>query len=395
MIARCHRRGRRERASGSALLLFILLPLACQRPSRQPDPAPPPPPAVDPDFQDGQLHARSYSLTSWIDTSQIGPFARLSPSQRDELRALQSRPDQQLSVLEARGRLLLILPPSHPAGPLEIIIGDRLAVYSPDRRLRVSLPRDRLLDLLDGARTSARSDLEIEVKTAPARAGDRLPTVGARVRRLSVKLALRYLPTPDKPRGWPLRVRFRGLIPDELPGRGVDQPMLQLALPLLVGSGTLPSLEEIAAHGGPLLRWSTTIVNEGRPAAVTPTIRTDVVFHGYQRVACELFSTARRGYTTVRALLGRRDDGRQLATDAVLGRLRSASTAGPLRVTNHSAAAAKIYADGALLGWVAPRRTISFRGLSAGYYRIYAVSGAALQAWGPFDLYVPGPLTLD
>jgi hypothetical protein len=379
-------------------LLLALTPFSCPQRPPDPDPPAPPPAPTDPAFatRDSVWAQRCTLASRLLPSAATGSFARLTPTQREELAALVGRAGLRLPVAVAGARVLLQLPDSHPAGPLELVLAadqDLLAAYLPERKVRVAFRRASLADILDSVPESERTDFELELR--PPRPTAPLPGRSIRTRAALARASLRYLPRPESTRGWPIRLRIRAVAPDEL-GDGEPQPLFQIGLPLLAANGGFGAIDQIGAHIGAPLGWTTTVINDARPSGAPPVLETVVEDRQLARVARLALSTARQGYVAGRTLPERRDTGRQLVAETTLERLRAGGRAAAgLRVRNRSPSSAYIHVDGALVGWVRPRRTMEFKGLPAGYYRVYAVSPTGLRAWGPHDIYIPGPLTLN
>jgi hypothetical protein len=380
------------------LLLGATAGTAClpQRidPPRPEEPSPP----SDPDFTNGWVYAHQYVITSRLDPIPIQSFAQLLPEQRRELEALYQKPDARIVVFEADGRLLMTLPSSHPSGEIELLLADdhdTVAVFYIDKKRCYLLPRDRLPDLLDGAPPSSQSDLELEMRPSPGPRPKGSPSPGRKLAGLNVQIALRSFPDPQKPRAWPVRIRLDLLFADELPSPIGRQPLLSVALPLLQSEEGLDVIDAVARRMGPPLRWSIRVINESKPSAIAPQFSMEVEDQGRVRVPRTRLSLLRPGYSEGKLLPDRQESGRQILSEATLGRLRSTKPIGPLRISNRSSRSFFLYLDGALLGWVNPGRQMSFKGIPEGYYRLFAVSPTGLRAWGPIDTYVPGPLTLE
>ena len=212
---------------------------------------------------------------------------------------------------------------------------------------------------------------------------------------LTARLSLSYFPDRKAHKPVPMVQTISVALPDDASRLPWYPPTLLLALPLLQGAG-LPALESLAfAMGRPPLSWAVTTANQARPRQAQPTVVTRVFDQGYVRVPrCDL-AQHRKDYRDARTLLRPQGQGLQRLRSTELGGLRGTRAGGPLRVTNRSSSTAMIHVDGALLGWVAPGGKMSFSGLPAGYYRVYARSPLGIRAWGPRDIYVPGPLSLD
>ncbi len=361
-------------------------------------PAPEPEaPAPDPFCASGRLQAvRRLVLVEQMQRTAIGSFARLSEEQRRALSALTARPDLRAELTLVGPRLLLTLPASHPAGPLEVLIAedrDEVIAFWPSPRQRIVLPRHRLPDLLDGTSlTSERGGHELEVEAAELGPEDRLPGRSLKLRALSAQIALHYFPEPPKPRSWSLRVGLRLLSADSPPAPTALDPVLALAAPLLGDPAGLSVLGVVRARSGWPLRWEVSVANESRPAS-PPVLRGEVLESGFATLPSSVVCSERQGYREAREL-PRPSGGLQVVPPRELAGLRPATAAGPLEVHNRSKHAAYVYADGILLGWVAAGSRVALRGLPEGFYRIYARSPTGARAWGPHDLYVPGPLTL-
>jgi hypothetical protein len=347
----------------------------------------------------GTIFAHGVTLRTRIDTSTIGSFARLTPLEQRRLDGLLRLPDMEYSVLVMGPRLLLDLPASHPAGAMQILLDDdqdRLVVFLPDKRLRAVLDRDRLPDLLDGASlASERSRFELEVSPSAVTDEEKRSTrVGTKTRAYEVQVALRYFPEPEKTSSWPLRLGLRLLTPDELMPFLFEPQLLQIALPLLQSDEGLELLDAMARRTGPPLGWSITVANEEKSKGTAPAVRTTVVDRGMVKVPLSTLCTTRPGYGEARPPLREDRTGLQLVSQAKLSRLREGRTGGPLTVRNRSPYAAQIYVDGVLVGWAASGREVALVGLPEGFYQVYARSPTGLRSWGPFETYVPGPLTL-
>ncbi len=346
--------------------------------------------------------AHSYTLKSEpIFSSAETAFARLTPGQARTLRRLQASSVQVSEVLVAGGRLLWSLPPAHPLGPLKLVLVDdgegKLFVLDPTGRKRYELSPGRLPDLLDGTAPSRRTHLKLRVAPAVGAASNAALPYHRDVAMTpwQVELDMRIGTGPAGRRRTNLQLGLRVWTeagPGQLPHR---EPLLALALPLLVGSAGAPALEAMAHRmGRPVLGWQVTARPRGGPGHPPAVERVTVVDRGWMRVPlCRLAST-RPAYKAAAGEPGFAAPGRQLLPAAELGGLRKGLAAGMLSVDNRTPTAAMVYVDGALLGWVAPRRRHGFKGLSAGFYRVVARSPLGTAVWGPFDMYVPGPVVL-
>jgi len=335
-------------------------------------------------------------LSGRLDNGGVGSFVRLTPLQQGALTRLTERSRLSLRVDARGGRVLIALPPEHPAGPLELLLAedqDRLFVFVPKPRLRLSLPMARLPDILDGVTPSARTDFAMELEGAPEPARRRREHHKIRDQHASITLS--YFPDPQRADSWSIQHRLTLAFLDRpRPFYTVfQQPLLHVALPLLQTSRGRLALESLAFATGTPTGWSLTLINEGHPGGTPPTLHVTAHDRGWNPVPARAISIERQGFRPGRTM-PRSVPGMQLTAGTALADLRSGKSEGPLAVHNRSGCSAYLYADGVLLGWVGPGSQFSFAGLPAGYWRIYAVSPTGLRYWGPHDLYVPGPLTL-
>ncbi len=359
---------------------------------------------TDPDFTCKEFFwARSYSLVSRLALEPSASFARLTQSQRKALDRLVRRSEVRHTLKVADGRVLVTMPRtlSPPrTRPLELLLAedlDRLVLFSPQRKLRFALPLSRLPDVLDGAARSRREAVKLTLDASPASPVARLPVPAGLARStFSARLSLNYFPHRKAHRPVPMVQTISVALPDQARRLPWYPPTLLLALPLLQSPAGLPALESLAfAMGRPPLSWSITTANQARPRDARPTVITRVFDQGHVRVPrCEL-AEHRKDYRDARTLLHPQGQGLQRFRATELAGLRAGRAAGPLRVTNRSSSTAYLHVDGALLGWVAPGGEMSFTGLPAGYYRVYARSPLGVRAWGPRDVYVPGLMTLE
>lgn len=359
---------------------------------------------TDPDFTcKAFFWARSYSLVSRLAPGRWASYARLSRSQQKALDRLIRRSEVRHTLKVADGRVLVTMPRtlSPPrTRPLELLLAedlDRLVLFSPQRKLRFALPLSRLPDVLDGTARSRRAGFELILDAPSAGAAVKLPVpAGLATSTLTARVSLSYFPDRKAHRPVPMVQTISVALPDDASRLPWYPPTLLLALPLLQSPAGLPALESLAfAMGRPPLSWSITTADQSRPREAQPTVVTQVFDQGYVRVPrCEL-AQHRKDYRDARTLLHPPAQGLQRFKATDLAGLRGTRAAGPLQVTNHSASTAYVYVDGALLGWVAPGAKTSFTSLPAGYYRLYARSPLGVRAWGPRDVHVPGPLTLE
>lgn len=385
--------------------LFFVLCAACQAPRNEPGVGATQTKGVEEQDQEYScrkfIWAERYTLTTRLVPRSARTFARLKGPQQRILSDLLRRSELVHDVKLADGRMVVTLPPSlcpPKTSPWELVIAEdlqQLVVFAPQRKLRHELDLERLPDVLDGHVARSRRDqfsLRLGALSAPARvAPDALKTTT-----LPARLGLRYYPRLRRHRGQPVTQQLQLELRQEprvLPGH---QPLLLIAAPLFVSARGLQALEPLALRMGrtPPQSWTVTTVNEARQVKLPPRVLTSVVFHGHVRLPRCSLSTVRKGYTDARATPRSTLPGLQLQPKAALARIRQGKSSGSLKVNNRSPATAYVYADGVLLGWLAPGRRISFEGLPDGFYRLYARSPSGLYAWGPEDLYLPGPWTL-
>jgi hypothetical protein len=357
------------------------------------------------------VHVHRQLLRGWLAPGRWGSFARLEPAQKRELAQLAEQPELALVVEQHGPRVAVTLPSAHPAGPAMLLLAsdvDALVVFLPERGLRTSLPRERLPDVIDATTlTSDRTSFELELdpprpqdEGAEARlkaeAAALSPLPGPRRRAARALGGLRHQPHAARPRTWPLRLALRPIVRDELPP-SLPAPAngaLHLALPLLEGGDGLELLDRLAERAGTPRELELEVASDAHGAGAGPRLRLAFEDQGWRRVPRAGLCLARAGHRDVRGMPRREGRGRQLLAPALLGRLRATRPAGPLSVANRGAHAALVYLDGALLGWVAADAELAFQGIPEGYYRVYARTPSGARAWGPFEIYVPGPLTL-
>ena len=361
-------------------------------------------PAPDPDFSCKQFFwARSYSLVSRLAGGPTSSFARLTAPQKKALARLIQRSEIRHKLKVADGRILVTMPrPLAPprTRPLELLLAedlDRLVVFSPQRKLRFSLPLHRLPDVLDGVARTRRTEFAVTRDGASDAGGLEMPgPSGIKTTVFSARLSFNHFPDRKSHKPEPVEQNIHFALMDG-PTRLPRYPStLLLALPLLVNRHGLPALESLAfAMGRHPISWAITTTNQARASQVPATVITRVFFHGHVRVPrCELAET-RKGYRDSRTLLRRPGSGLQQLRTKDLAGLRNTKARSSLDVVNTSTSLAYIHVDGALLGWVAPGGgKMSFKGLPEGFYRVYARSPLGIRTWGPLDMYVPGPLTL-
>jgi hypothetical protein len=65
-----------------------------------------------------------------------------------------------------------------------------------------------------------------------------------------------------------------------------------------------------------------------------------------------------------------------------------------LRIRNRTPFMLTVYVAGVRSGWIKPFRTVLFKGLKAGYQKIYVHSHYGSASWGPKRVWVPGTWNL-
>ena len=360
--------------------------------------------APDPDFSCKQFFwARSYSLVSHLRTGPASSFARLTNPQKEALARLIRRSEIRHKLSVADGRILITMPRtlSPPrTRPLELLLAEdlgRLVIFDPQRKLRFALPLDRLPDVLDGVMRSRRGDFRLDLAVAAGTEARALPVPsGIKASTFAARVSLNYF--SDRKTHKPQRIeqQLEVALPDSPARLPFYSPTLLVALPLLQAPSGLPALESLTfALGRPPLSWALTTKNHSRASHAASTIITRVFDQGHVRVPrCE-FAEDRKDYRDARTLLRPQGKGLQRFLPTELARLREARAGGAMAVHNRSRFVAHVHVDGALLGWVAPGSAMDFNGLPAGFYRVQARSPLGIRTWGPVDMYVPGPLTLD
>ncbi|MBK8480053.1 MAG: hypothetical protein IPL40_02590 [Proteobacteria bacterium] len=376
------------------------------------------------------MPAAHFLLRQRLELPGIDSFARLEPSQRTALEALQVASALELHVYALSERALIVLPRAHPAGELVLLWRgdrDRLMVRAPDGWLH-SLRRELLPEVLDRAASAEHTleppRLEALASTDATRAPTRSP-----LRRGAWRLRARahYRPLAQQAAPWALRLRldlWTSLL--GLEGGPTAQILLALALPLCAGHDGLMALDALAEQvGGTPIGWRLKVVNESLPAGRAPIWRTEVTVLGaasmperrlgfsglsgrdsdHLRISHQLPAPTLAGLQVVApaALAALRAPGpsstsargRATAPRPPSARPSAGDDAKALRIDNQSAGAALIYVDGVLLGWVAGGETFTFAGLRPGYYRVFAVAPTGARSWGPQDLYLPGTWTLE
>jgi len=359
--------------------------------------------------------ARSYTLRQeLVGDAALGSFARLTKEGRAALKRLRAGSALVSEVRVAGNRLLWSLSPNHPLGPLKLVLVDgnpgravvsdgdqgRLVVLDGSTRKKYEISLGRLPDLLEGSSRTKRTRHTLTLEQGPAPTPP-FPTLApVALETLSARVSLRKSSASGGRLVSDLGLYVRLYLaagPRQLPHR---EPLLALALPQLLDSRGA-GLMEILAHaaGRPLLGWSVKVTTPGSSPSdsarsAVPEERTTLLARGWLRIPLCRLSTVRPAYTDAGADPSLSSAGKQRIKADDLKDLRPTAPAGPLTVENRSPTAAMIYLDGALLGWVAPFKKHSFKGIPAGFYRVYARTPLGTRAWGPWDVYVPGPVVL-
>lgn len=330
----------------------------------------------------------------------LGSFAKLSAESRETLTRLRKASALISNVMVVGNRLLWVLSPLHPMGPLKLVVVDdaeeRLVVLDGEARKKYDLPLHRLPDLLEGGSRSSRSHHALTMGPAESGAATLPHQRALAMERWPARLGLRWTASPGGRRISDLRIELNLWVkagPRRLPHR---DPLLALALPMLLDRGGFPLLEYMGhTLGRPLSGWDMAIQDRGGQArGAAPTERSTLLKQGWVRIPLCRLSTVRPAYTRTNGEPGLQAPGKQAVKAEDLAGLRAAAPAGPITVENRTPTVAMVYLDGVLLGWVAPYKQHSFRGVPAGFYRVYARTPLGSNAWGPYDLYVPGPLVL-
>lgn len=345
-----------------------------------------------------KLLAQQLILKNHLDRESIGTFTKLSRPDRRYLEQLGKKLDTEIVVQQIDKRLLLRLPATHPAGMMDILLLDdeeELVLYLPDKQLRYNLPREQLPDILDGTTPSVSTAFELSTEVAqPLTAFEVNRYRMRKIRATTAQISFRYFPDPTRTNNWPIRLAWRYLSSeDSSPPQNLS--LLHLAFPWLQNEEGFGVLESLALSLGPPLGWSVAITNETKPSGVTPKIYTTISEQKHIIAPADNFSPMRPNYRPGRSTHIRLRAGMQLIPEPKLMILRTGpAVSGPLHIRNQSSSAAFIYVDGICVGWVGPHKQMKFKGLPEGFYRIYAASPTALRSWGPFDTYIPGPITL-
>ncbi|MCA9666486.1 MAG: hypothetical protein KC503_12885 [Myxococcales bacterium] len=352
--------------------------------------------SLDPAYGNDIIWVHHYRLRTRLDMTDAGGFARLSAKRRQHLDQLVEGSTVASDVYATAERILWVLPESAAGGAHEILLAEdlgRLFVINPRQHRIWSRPRSRLADTLDLTSGPSEHSPEtaelIPLAGAPARHG-------LRVRRHRTRVSLSYRPPNERVRAWSLRLRFDSEGPDmrnaELLGDlRFYHPIYLVALPLLSSRRGLLTLEGIASQTAPPWRWRRRVANESLGGPALAELCT-VEYLGAKRISAARFAAKRDGYIESRRL--RLPAAQQLVSQRELRGLRRGAAA-KLDVKNESPFAAVIYLDGVRVAWLGPGSELSIKGLSAGFYRVFAATPTGSRTWPMRDMYVPGPLTLE
>lgn len=398
-----------------ALILLLLAAVtvgACRRPRSRLRTAPvrkeTTPRLADPAYQgDKPLLARAYVLHQRWAPKQPSAFARLDGAEAQAYERLRPSSVLRIRVFALTDRLLVLLPSTHPAASLQLLLADDrpfatgLTVFAPDK-WSYQLTRSALPDVLDRATPSQRElgdDAPRQAVAVPPSLlqllqSDRRSLLSA----LRVAVPLRYRSTAEQ-RDWSVRAQLTVVVPAQPtpllgPHRPSQQPLLSLALPLVQLARGAGLMETLGLTWGEPLAWQLEVDNETKSSGAAPRFAVRVEDRGWVSLPREHFATQRQGFRQGGRLPPPDSDGRQIVDRARLSALRRGASGGTLRVRNDSPVAAFVHIDGLRLGWVAAGHELSFEGLNRGYYRVYAHSPSGVRSWGPRDLYLPGELLL-
>ncbi|PIE19420.1 MAG: hypothetical protein CSA65_02510 [Proteobacteria bacterium] len=377
-------------------------PAASARPREGAHPRRPPP---DLDYaQTRPVWARSFQLSERLAPQTPRSFARVGDAQRANLAKLQRRSTLAVKVYVEAQRTLIVLPSTHPLASARLLLGrdlDRLWVHSPDK-WSYERPLAALPDTLDCARYPSERRRHDRLHLRPL--GGDSPRQGAVEAHLEISMPYRYRKGALGAPRWNLQLQLRlelvGHIPVWLrPPDPRSWPLAPLALPLAAPDDeTLADVLRSAPRGhGAVLGWLRVIDNHSlgsRPLRLHTTVED----RGWVRMPARHFSSNQPGYRRATWIHPLHRDGLQLVPESQLAGLRAASVAASEEVTlaieNQSDVATFIHLDGVRIGWVAPGKSYTFRGMPAGYYRISAHAPSGVRAWDPRDLYLPGKLAL-
>lgn len=386
--------------------IFLFGATACGRRSPQPPlrfsspPADQASNAQDPSFGGtGSVTARHFQIREKLLVPQIDAFARLTPAQREHLERLQAQAWLNTRVYALDDRALIIPPSRHPAGTLELLLcwdRNQLVVFSQDR-WAYDLPLSALPDVLDRARPSrrdvAKGSLVKSVQKPPRRTSPtRAHILGRRDMRMLVNL--RYWPRQRKDQPWALNVQLALQLPLVAPQSAGSHAVFPLILPLLqTHHGRLVS-ESLALEAGLPRAWVRTVANETFGGFVSPSFAHSLEDKGTVELPIQRFSSTREGFRRASRIGDPQAGGAQGIEPQELDPLGSGQPGAELHVDNQSALSAVVYIDGVPVGWVATGKSFTFKGPRHGYYRVYAAAPTGARAWGPYDMYLSGPLVL-
>jgi hypothetical protein len=411
---------------------LLLLVGGCPRPPRGGQkPAAPPPtrgsakapkpqsrvtPPADADYASARRRwARAFVLHEQLAPLTARSFARVEAPQGQQLLRLQRRSRVTIKVYVEARRTLVVLPSTHPAASMRVLLGsdlEQLWVHSPDK-WSYELPLAALPDILDrGGGSHRRRDERLELRSSPSPAPQATLAaprdLASAQHEARLGLPYRYRSAKRGAPRWNVRIALRLRFATPLP-LGLTAPaprawpLAPLALPLAAPQDlTLADvLRDLPQGPGATLGWLRTVDNQSvgsRPLRLA----TRVEDRGWVRMPERHFSTAQPGYRRAARLPPPRRDGLQIVADSLLHGLRKATAepqagveaAATLTVNNGASVAAFLHLDGVRLGWVAPGKTFRFQGMRPGYYRLVAHAPSGVRSWDARDLYLPGELTL-
>lgn len=345
---------------------------------------------------DDSVTAERFGLQAKINQQLIGGFAQLSDQQKQHLAKLQKQSLLKFEVNGYAGRLLVDFPVIHPLSKAQLLIDeemDTIFVFMTEKKIRYLLPRDRLPDIFDCAQPSSRSDFTLIYD-------DESPLPSEQQLHQKHKLAVRqavgnvFYSRVRQNKGWPLKYSLRLTTDDSILKPLGRYPLWSLILPWFETEHGRTLLAEFDDRLGTPAQWSLTVTNEAQPTAAPFMQKNRLQNWGTHNLPRSNFSFVRNGYRDSKVFDECASAGRQIWPESALALLREAKNEGPLVINNRFTMPLLIYVDGLYLGWIGAEREFSFAGLPAGFYRLYATTFTGARAFGPFDLYVPGPVTL-
>jgi hypothetical protein len=357
-----------------------------------------PAPAEDPEYRSqDEVFARHLEWHERLLWDAPLAFARLEARQRAILGQLREDSIIHSRIYVLGPRALVIPPARHPAGSLELLIAlDRaeLVVFTRDHWAH-RLPLARLPDVIDRSSRSERGAFTVDNPGEHTQSVLRPWPGGAplQVSRHPQRLSYKYR-SAQEPGAWSIRTDVEVLTRSAPERSPTDALIYALVLPQLQTRQGRLVAESLAQMIGTPLAWTRNVTNESFTGAPRARIRARLSERGWVEMPTRRFSILRDGFRSAGRLGPPPQSGEQLVAPEKLRSLRKGKDAHRLTVDNHSSTAALVFVDGALVGWVAPRKKFAIAGLRAGYYRIHAVAPSGIRAWGPFDSYIPGTVRL-